>query len=85
MFWTIAATLTLEWLTAVACHFTLHGLINGLLWLAAVSLVLALAGRVHGDTSGPRKYRRSVTPQPSLVAAVVRHEPAEPMGSRWER
>ena len=80
MFWTITATLTLEWLTAVACHITLHGFINCLLWLAAMSLLLALAGRVREDGSHPRRSLPSTTFQPILISAVVRNEPAKTTG-----
>ena len=49
MFWSITATLTLEWLMAMACRFTFHGAIHGLLVLAAMSLLLALVSAVKDD------------------------------------
>lgn len=76
MFWTIAATLTLEWLVAVVCRFTLHGFIHGLLWLAGIAIVLALASRLHSAERTRQHLPFSAASAPLPLVVLVRQKPS---------
>ena len=76
MFWSITATLTLEWLMAMACRFTLHGAVHGLLVLAAMSLLLALVSHVQGNARDRKRSHSPSASRPSQLALSIHDEPA---------